>query len=224
MAEACGSRIASEAENQGLTRHPRARFDIGLGNAITTASLSVDNWTVYVKVEPANGYWVANPIGMDTITVDYGSLERRVTGGGWIGDPASRNGKGNFGFTVNYQKNGSPKGNSIYLFRGLDGFNYLVKGNSWQSGGLMFYQDPSRASFSGRCVVQKIDPATGVIVASWGNFAFLVDILDGDKTNPRSSDAYAITILDPGGNVWRRIGTPTGLVMLGGGNTAVHNK
>ena len=161
---------------------------------------------------------------MSVMTVDYGSTTRRVTSGGWIADRQSPNGKGNFGFTVNYQKNGSPKGNSVYLFRGTDGLNYLVKSNSWQGGGLSFFQDLSKASFSSKCVVQKIDPTTGQIVQSWGNYRFIVDIVDGDLLNPHAADRYAIMILDSNGAVWRQIGTRSSPVELGGGNVAVHSK
>lgn len=194
------------------------------GKAFTTASLPVDVWTVYVKIDTGNGYWTASPVGMGVITVDYGSTTKRVAGGGWIADSQSANGKGNFGFTVNYQKTGTPKGNSVYLFRGIDGFNYLVKSNSWQGGGLSFFQDPSKASFSGKCVVQKIDPATGQIVQSWGNYRFIVDIVDGDVLNPRAADRYAITILDSSSAVWRQIGTRSSPIALGGGNVAIHSK
>ena len=43
----------------------------------------------------------------------------------------SANGKANFGFTVRNEK-GNPEGNSIFVFRGTDGFNYVVKNTSWQ--------------------------------------------------------------------------------------------
>jgi hypothetical protein len=148
----------------------------------------------------------------------------RVTGGGWIPDGSSRNGKGNFGFTVNYQKNGNPKGNAIYLFRGLDGYNYLVKSNSWQGGGLTFYSDPSKASFSGNCVVQKIDAVTGALVDAYGGYSFSVDIVDGDRLMPKQGDNYAITILDKSSGVWRQLGSMTSPLPMGGGNVSVFSK
>ena len=214
--------------SNNLTSTPNRKVENVLvdaaGRAFTTVSLSVDVWTVYVRIDTGNGYWAASPVGMGVITVDYGSTTRRVTGGGWIADSGSANGKGNFGFTVNYQKNGSPKGSSVYLYRGTDGFNYLVKSNSWQGGGLSFFKDPTVASFSGKCVVQKIDPATGQIVEAWGNYRFIVDIVDGDLLNPRAADRYAITILDSNSAVWRQIGTRSSPIQLGGGNVAIHSK
>ncbi|MDQ3755016.1 MAG: cadherin repeat domain-containing protein, partial [Acidobacteriota bacterium] len=191
------------------------------GDAETTAAVAVDDaWMVKVVVESANAYWTADPVISNTLTVVYGTTDRRVTGGGWVADAESANGKGNFGFTVNYSKNGSPKGNALYLFR-KDGFDYRVKSNSWQGGGLTFYQDLWKASFSGKCNVQKINSQTGEVVESLGNYTFVVDLIDGDLRNPKETDRYAIQVLTDTGALWRQIGTRTNPLALGGGNVAV---
>ena len=67
---------------------------------------------VRVFIESANAFWTADPVYEGTLTVALGSTERRVAGGGWIADGGSTNGKGNFGFKVNYGNNGSPSGNA----------------------------------------------------------------------------------------------------------------
>jgi hypothetical protein len=192
------------------------------GNAAATVSLGVDTWTIRYYVEYSNGYWTSQPNtgDMTVLCLDYGSADKRVTGGGWIADPMSRNGKGNSGFTVNYQKSGSPKGNMVYVYRGLDGYDYIVKSNSWVGGGLTFYADPSRATFSGKCNVQKIDPLTGMSVASWGNYSFTVDIMDGDQLLPKQPDQYGITILDNNNLIWRQLPR----AIMGGGNVTVFSK
>ena len=143
-------------------------------------------------------------------------------------DAGSATGKANFGFSVKSDK-GSPKGNSIFIFRGTDGFNYIVKSTSWSGGFLNFSTEPhtsilNRTSFKGKCVVQKVDRVTGQIVASFGNFTFTVDARDGDLLTPRSFDAYAITILDTNGVIWHRVGSNTALVQLGGGSVMVKAK
>jgi len=193
------------------------------GEALTTATLGVDVWTVFVKIEPTNLYWKPSEVIQSILTVDYGSNERRVTGGGWIPDSQSANGKGNFGFTVNYNKNGAPKGSFVYVFRGKDGYNYVVKSNSWQGGGLSF-SGTNKAYFSGKCNVQKIDRTTGQVVESWGGYRFAVDITDGDLNSPRTTDTIAISIFDSTGAIWRQIGTPTSPIALGGGNIVIHSK
>ena len=199
------------------------------GDALTfLPGLAADTYVVVVKIEATNGYWTANPVGLGTINVAVGSNDQQTNGGGWVPDDGSANGKGNFGFSVRNDK-GSPKGSSIYLFRGTDGFNYIVKSNSWAGGFLNFSTEPgtsilNRSSFKGKCVVQKVDRATGAVVASFGNFTFTVDGRDGDLLLPRSSDAYAITILDNNGVIWRRVGTNIALLPLGGGNVMVKGK
>lgn len=199
------------------------------GDALTfLPGVAADTYVVKVKIDAANGYWTANPVGLGAVNVAIGSNDQQTNGGGWVPDAGSVNGKGNFGFTVRNDK-GTPKGNSIYVFRGTDGFNYIVKNNSWQGGFLNFSTEPGTStlnlsSFKGKCVVQKIDPATGLVVQSLGNFAFTVDARDGDLLVPRQGDAYAITILDNNGVIWRRVGTNTALVPLGGGNVMVKGK
>ncbi len=199
------------------------------GDAISFLSgVAADTYMVKVKIDATNGFWTASPVGLGTINVAIGSNDQQTSGGGWVPDAGSANGHGNFGFTVK-GANGNPKGNSIYLFRGLDGFNYIVKSTSWAGGFLNFSNEPAtsisnRSSFKGKCVVQKVDPATGAIVQSFGNFTFIVDTRDGDLLTPRSYDAYAITIIDNNGLIWRRIGTNLALLPLGGGNIMVKAK
>ena len=196
------------------------------GDALTFLSgVAADSYVVKVKIPTTNGYWTANPVGLGTINVAIGSNDQQTSGGGWVPDSGSANGKGNFGFTVRNDK-GTPKGNSIYVFRGTDGFNYVVKNNAWQGGFLNFSTEPgtstlNRTSFKGKCVVQKIDPSTGLVVQSFGNFTFTVDGRDGDLLTPRQFDAYAITILDNNGLIWRRVGMNNALLPLGGGNVMV---
>jgi hypothetical protein len=59
------------------------------------------------------------------------------------------------------------------------------------------------------------------VVQSFGNFTFIVDARDGDLLLPRQGDGYAITIFDNNGQIWRRLGTSTALLPLGGGNVMV---
>ena len=199
------------------------------GDALTFLSgVDEDTYVVKVRIDATNGYWTANPVGLGTINVAVGSNDQQTAGGGWVSDSESVNGKGNFGFNVRFKGN-SLKGNSIYVFRGTDGFTYVVKSNSWQGGFLNFSAEPgtsilNRTSFKGKCVVQKIDSSTGLIVASFGNYTFTVDGRDGDLLTPRDSDAYAIAILDNNGVIWRRVGSNTGLLPLGGGNVMVKAK
>ncbi len=199
------------------------------GSAMATATVAADNdnqWQVQTTIDPDNAYW-SGDFDIDALQVVTGTTEKRATGGGWIADARSANGKANFGLSVAYQKNGSPRGNLTYVYRGTDGYDYVVKSNSWQGGALTFdNRDPSLAAFSGRATVQRIDRATGIADPSWpaGNYTFTVDLADGDLKSPRVRDTFAITILDNDGRIWRQLGTRVAPVQLGGGNVAVQSR
>ncbi|HEX2987824.1 MAG TPA: hypothetical protein VHS06_06600 [Chloroflexota bacterium] len=195
------------------------------GTAQTMVSLGVDSWVVNVKISSDNGYWTTNSVGSSVVMVALPDPSRRVVGGGWIPYDGSLNGKANFGFTVNYQKTGNPKGQSVFVYGSKgDGFNYVIKSNSWQGGGLGFASDPSKATFSGKCTVQKIDRVTGSVAPSWGNYSYTVGLTDGDQANPKGPDKFAITIMDANNNVWKQVGTANLPVQLGGGQVTVQSK
>jgi hypothetical protein len=193
------------------------------GDALTTASVPVGDYSVKVTISVGNTYWTQDPYGDGILDVVLGSNEQRVTGGGWIPDSRSANGKDNFGFTVNYNKNGAPKGNFLFMFRGTDGYNYQVKSNSWAKGGLSF-TSTNTAYFTAKATLSKIDRATGQVISSDGSYTFAVNIKDGDLMNPRTADTFAVTIFDSNGNIWIQLGTAPSPITLGGGNIVVHAK
>jgi hypothetical protein len=193
------------------------------GDALTTKTVPVGDYSVKVTISSGNLYWTQNPYGEGLLDVVLGSLDQRVTGGGWIPDAKSANGKDNFGFTVNYNKNGAPKGNFLYMFRGTDGYNYQLKSNSWAKGGLSFTSD-NTAYFTAKATLTKIDRATGAVVSSEGSYSFAVSIKDGDLMKPTTKDTFAITIFDSSNNVWKQVGTAASPITLGGGNVVVHSK
>ncbi|MFM7322811.1 MAG: Ig-like domain-containing protein, partial [Armatimonadota bacterium] len=105
----------------------------GSGYASTIVTLDCDTWSVVTSVPTTtvgaflgNEYWRSGCI-TDVVNVTLGTTERRTTGGGWISEPLSLNGKANFGFTVGYAKNSAPKGQSVFVIRGNDGYDYVVK-------------------------------------------------------------------------------------------------
>jgi hypothetical protein len=102
----------------------------GRATAITT--LPADTYSISVEVDAANAYWAAYPINIGLLSVNVPSDEQRSSGGGWVPDATSASGKANLAFSVSASRNGQPKGNVSFSFRESDGFNYLVKGNSWQ--------------------------------------------------------------------------------------------
>jgi hypothetical protein len=124
-----------------------------------------------------------------------------------------------WGLTVRY-KNGTttPSGQSVYMFRGADGYDYVVKSNSWTGGGLSLGN--KTASFSGKCNVTAIDPTTGLAVSGigGGNYTYRVDVTDNGSTG----DTYAISLYTPTGTLYHPAGTTGSQLLLGGGNIVVH--
>jgi hypothetical protein len=189
-------------------------------------SLPCDVWTVRVQIDDSNLYWTQDEIVFKVVTISA-SAAYKTTGGGWILDIISENEKGNFGFAVQYQKGktGTPKGNFVYIYR-FDGYDYIVKSNSWQGGGLSFSAFGgtviNKASFSGKCVIQKIDPATGALVASAGNSKFAVTVIDADQRLPQSTGTDKIAISFSGSST--TLGSVTRSIeetLIGGGNIVV---
>jgi hypothetical protein len=106
----------------------------------------------------------------------------------------------------------------VYIFRGSDGLDYIVKSNSWQGGGLAIVGATSR--FAGKANVSVIDPRTGLAISGLGggNYAYRVDVTD-DPTG----DTYAITVYTPLGTLYHQAGLPLRQLPLGGGNTVIHS-
>jgi len=193
------------------------------GDALTTKTVKAGVYSVKVTISSGNQYWIESQFGYGPLTVDLGTNDQRVTGGGWISDSLSANGKDNFGFTVYYNKNGAPKGNFLFMFRGTDGYNYQVKSNSWAKGGLSF-TSTNTAYFTAKCTIQRIDRITGIAESLGGDYTLVVNIKDGDLMNPKTLDTFAVTIFDSSNNIWKQVGTASSQITLGGGNIVVHSK
>ena len=197
------------------------------GDAVTNVQgVPAETYIVNVRVDAANQFWTANPVGIGVLNIAVPTDEQRSGGGGWVADAASANGKANFGFSVSAgKKDGQARGSWTLVFLGGDGFNYVVKSTTWQDGLLQFAAEPgtspavyTRSDMKGRCNVQKVDPATGLVVASFGNYTFEAHTFDGELLTPKQSDAYAFVVRDAAGAVWHQAGSRTSLVTLGGGN------
>jgi hypothetical protein len=190
----------------------------------TIPSLGIDNWTVIVQ-EPGNSYFTAADSDPAVVTVYQPATDKFATGGGWVTDPSPavppQDKHGNFGLTVRYKSGTTtPSGQSVYTFRGTDGYDYVIKSNSWTGGGLSF--GTNTASFSGKCNVTAINPATGLPVMGigGGNYTYRVDVTDNGATG----DTYAISVYTPAGTLYHQAGTTGSQLPLGGGNIVVHTK
>lgn len=200
------------------------------GIASCAMSLGLDNWTVIVQEPGSNDYFTAPDSDPVVITVYQPATDKLATGGGWVTDPnpnvSAQNKHGNFGFTVRYKSGTTtPSGQAVYVFRGSDGYDYVIKSNSWTGGGLSFGTNAAgsnTASWSGKCNVTAIDPATGLAVSGigGGNYTYRVDVTDNGSTG----DIYAISVYTPAGALYHQVGTPSSQLTLGGGNITVRIK
>jgi hypothetical protein len=199
----------------------------------TLIALPIDTYTVVVSFDPTNMYFTGPDSDAAVFNVYAPTTDKYVTGGGWIVDPSTgnkpvaispTNNHGNTGFNVKFKQNntGAPTGNAVYVFRGADGYDYIIKSNSWQGGALAF-PGTSTASFSGKANVTVFNPATGQPVTGLGggNYTFRIDATD--TGHPGSGGWYAITVYTPTGSIYHQAGLPTSQIVLGGGKITVHS-
>ncbi|MFL6257850.1 MAG: HYR domain-containing protein [Pyrinomonadaceae bacterium] len=187
----------------------------------TLEGVAGGTYRVSVKVDAANQFWVAGPAGTGALDIFVPADEWRSSGGGWVADSVSANGKLNFEFNVRSENKGGPlKGEWKLTLRGSDGFDYVVEVSSLQGGYLQFAAEPSvtpatytRSEIKGRCTVQRVGGG-----AALDNYTFEAYASDGDLLSPRQPDAFAFVIRDSAGQVWRQVGSRSSLVTLGGGN------
>jgi hypothetical protein len=177
---------------------------------------------VVATIPGSNAYFSAPNADPAVVSVYQPTTGIWATGGGWVSDPSttvsSGNRHANFGFNVRYTSTGAPKGQSVFTFRGADGYDYVVKSNSWQGGGLAV--SITGTGFSGKASVTVIDPNTGLPVTTLGggNYSFRVDATQNSTT----PSTYAISVYTSTGVLWHQAGTTSVQLPLGGGNIMVH--
>ncbi|HET9003189.1 MAG TPA: PKD domain-containing protein, partial [Gemmatimonadaceae bacterium] len=191
------------------------------GNAQTSVTLAKDNWTVRVTVPASNDYWTASEAAVGTVTVDKGGKGRRVSGGGSLTETAGKRAVGYFSFDVANEKKNTVKGDAQLVVDGGDGSYYLVKASSWSGASLGFSSDLSRATFTTKATVQKLDKRSGKGVSTSSGYTLTVDAIDGGQRSPKSADRIAYTVRDNLGRVWRQVGTQDAPVAIGNGKVTV---
>jgi hypothetical protein len=153
-------------------------------------------------------------------------------------------GRGNFGFTAKFLKNGNVQGNSNYVSRrtanlramGIStapndtrDYNWIIKSNAMNS--LMLVNCTTSnprvctgSTFSGKSNVTAVDRKTGIAYSLGGNYVFQVDVTDNGE--PGTTDKYAVRVMD-GTTPYLVVGTYDASgknmtqVVLGGGNIKV---
>ena len=152
-------------------------------------------YSVDVRMDPANGYYRADPAVTAALVV-YDPSAGFTTGGGWVADGGEH---GNFGFSVKYLKSGTIQGQALYVYRWGDVVT-RVKSNAMR----WLVISGSTAVFRGKATVNDV-----------GNHTFEIRIVDNGQ--PGSADTFAIKIWRPNGTLLHEVPAAT----LGGGNLIV---
>ncbi|WP_353827798.1 MBG domain-containing protein [Agromyces sp. SYSU T0242] len=187
-----------------------------LGHASAQApGLAPDVYRVVVRVSPTNGYFTG-PITTDQLAVYQPVRGASASGGGWMADPGSADGRGQFGLSVRYGKEREPQGSATFSWVDPDtGYQYLLASDSWQGGDLAIAG--ARVSLTATASLTVTDPRTRKVIdaLSGGHRTIRVVATDGGKGG--QNDDVAVTALSPSGQVLHAVSTTS----IGGGNVTV---
>ncbi len=158
--------------------------------------LPANVYTVDVRMDPANGYYQAEPADTAALVV-YDPSAGFTTGGGWVMDGGH---KGNFGFGVKYVGRGANiRGQALYIYRSDDVLT-RIKSNAMD----WLVVNGTTSVFRGK--------ATGNDV---GNYTFEITVVDNGE--PGATDTFAIKIWRPDGTLLHEVPA----TKLGAGNLIV---
>jgi hypothetical protein len=155
------------------------------------------------------------------VAVDKGGKGRRVSGGGSLTESTGKRTAGYFSFDVASDKKNSVKGDAQLVVDGGDGSYYLVKASSWSGASLTFSSDLSRATFTTKATLQKLDKRSGKAVSTSSSYILTIDAVDGGQRSPKSADRIAYTVRDNLGRIWHQVGTQDAPVAIGDGKVTV---
>ena len=104
---------------------------------------------------------------------------------------------------------------AVYTFRGIDGYHYWFTTSGWTGGNLTL--SSGRASFTSKCAVTAINPATLKAISGIGGTGYTCkwDVTDG------SPDKLALTVTTSAGTIYHQVGTAAVQVTLASGGIIV---
>ncbi|MFM8999777.1 MAG: hypothetical protein ACKOKE_06955 [Actinomycetota bacterium] len=202
------------------------------GRVSCQVDLTEDTWTVIVKFLGTNGYYTGPASEPYVVTVFVPTLDYYTAGGGWYSIPTSSwrgvvplgptQNRAFFGFSVKFAnlQRTTPSGRVLFQFRGADGFAYQMKMTSWVGGALTFTRvnaSQFKATFGGKCILNKIDPRSGTVVFTYSNGTCRFDVTD----NATTADTMAVTMLTTTNSVVFASGTLQSQIPITGGGIRV---
>jgi hypothetical protein len=199
----------------------------GIGTARTTyTSTSENSYCVIARLVASatagTNVWYTAPEAQNSVITFYDNTGQFVTGGGWITDPSLNH--GNFGFNARYNKNGSPQGQMVYVYRDL--YNgvpatFVIKSNALTALGFTGIAYPIKANLQGKANISITRNSDGASLFSEGNATFDATVTDSGQSSGIGVDDYTLTVTRSGGT------TPFKYVprtLLKGGNIVIHLK
>ncbi len=193
-----------------------------LGDGIGTASSTYTSDTEsFICVDVSlvgeggglNGWYAAE--STDAMLIFYYPSEQFATGGGWIADPDG--GKGNFGVSARYLKNGRVQGNLVYVYRGVyngELVDFKIKSNTLNALAFDGREYPVSATLQGKATLHIYRASDGAELWSDGRATFQATLVDTGN----SGDSFSLIVYDKRGVVFKSVpATP-----LQGGNVVVH--
>jgi hypothetical protein len=152
--------------------------------------------------------------------VDSGQF---VTGGGWVADAGSWNGKDNFGFNARFNKNNKPQGQMVFIWRGTYGGEaavFRIKSNSLDSLGFSGTNYPLIATLQGKANLQITRASDGATLGGEGNLNFVAKARDTGTPSGQPGDQFSLTVTRGDNSIVKSFAD----VPLGGGNLVIHLK
>jgi MBG domain (YGX type) len=210
----------------------------GIGTATATySSNSEASFCVVARLvgqtggASVNQWFKADPAEASVLTF-YNNTGQFVTGGGWILDPNGSH--GNFGFNARFNKNGSPQGQMVYVYRGLYNgvlVDFRIKSNSLTSLGFSCWNGtsyatcptgsatyPSKGILQGKSTIQINRVSDGYVLYSDGNATFNATVTDSGQSSGIGSDDVQLTVYDKNAVLYKSIPKSP----LEGGNVVIH--
>ncbi|MDQ3880624.1 MAG: cadherin-like domain-containing protein, partial [Chloroflexota bacterium] len=179
----------------------------------------------------AANVWYAGPPAPQAFLAFYQPSGQYVTGGGWVADSASSNGKANFGFNARMAKTGKPQGQMVFVWRGLYSgpctiggvaqtcsnvpADFVIKSNALTS---LAFANAQTAALEGKASIQVNRTSDGAALYGDGGATFRATVTDGGTGANAAADTFSLMVYDKNGVPYKSTGTRA----LGGGNVVVH--
>jgi hypothetical protein len=223
----------------------------GIGTATATWAAGNSEATYCVKAQlvrgngdsNTNAWYVAQPTVPTGLTI-YTNTGQFVTGGGFVNDALSSNGKGNFGFNARFTRSGNPQGQFVYVYRSTyNGIpaDFVLKSNSLTSLAFQCWNGtaygncpqgnntyPALSTLQGKNTIQINRASDGTNLYSDGSATFSATVIDSGANSGIDSDRFTLKVWDKNGVLFRQIGDLGGsppywnTVFLKGGNVVIH--